>query len=176
MERETGSLWKGPVLGLAAGAAATVAMGGYWRAATALAGEDPRAATRGEGPHPLDNIALIGKHHEEEESSTAAMGRIAYERLAGHPPQGAETKSTLSYLVHYGYGALPAFNKMTTLAAGPVFGTGLWLFGDELVISVLGLANGPGMYPLRQHLHRWGAHLTYGVTVAASVKLLRRLL
>ncbi len=184
MERETGSPWKGLVLGLAAGAAGTVAMGGYWRAATALAGEDPHAATRGEGPHPLDDIALIGKHHEEEESSTAAMGRIAYDRLAGHPPQQAETKSTLSYLVHYGYGALqggvfgvlPAFNKMTTLAAGPVFGTGLWLFGDELAISLLGLANGPGMYPLRQHLHRWGAHLTYGLTVAASVKLLRRLL
>ncbi len=112
------------------------------------------------------------------------MGRMAYKRLAGHPPKEAETKSTLSYLVHYGYGALQgglfgvltAFRKDSTLVAGPAFGTGLRLFGDEVAVSVFGLANGPGMYPLRQHLHRWGAHLTYGVTVATTIKLLRRLL
>ncbi len=184
MEREHGNAWKGVVVGLVAGAAGTVAMGGYWRAATALTGEDSRSATREEGPHPLDNISLIGKHHEEGESSTAAMGRIAYERLAGHPPQETETKSALSYLVHYAYGAfqggvfgaLTTSSKVSTLAAGPAFGTGLWLFGDELAVLVLGLANGPGTYPLRQHLHRWAAHLTFGVTVATAVKLLRRLL
>ncbi len=184
MRRHDANPWKGFVLGLVAGTAGTVAMGGYWRVATAVVGEDPRAATRGEGPHPLDDISLIGTHHEEEESSTAAIGRIVYERLAGQPPQEAETKSTLSYLVHYGYGALQgglygiptALRKGSTLVAGSAFGTGLWLFGDELMISLLGLAGGPGRYPLRQHLHRWGAHLTYGVTAAATLKLLRRLL
>lgn len=45
---------------------------------------------------------------------------------------------------------------------------------DGTHISLLGLADGPGTYPLSQHLARWGAHIVYGLTVAATANLLRR--
>lgn len=70
--------WRGVVIGLVAGVAGTVAMGGYWSVVTRLTGSDPRAATREGGPHPLEDISLIGTHHGDDESTTAAMGRIAY--------------------------------------------------------------------------------------------------
>lgn len=176
--------WRGAVVGLVAGVAGTVAMGGYWSVATRLTGSDPRAATRDGGPHALEDISLIGTHHGDDESTTAAMGRIAYTQLAGKPPEADETKSTLSYLVHYGYGAtqggiygaLTDGNEPPVIAGGAGFGTALWVGGDELTGSALGLAAGPGAFPLSQHLHRWGAHLTYGIAVAVVVKLLRGLI
>lgn len=175
--------WKGLSLGLVGGAAGTLAMGGYWRIAQAVLGSDPRAATRGDGPHALADISLVGAHHTEEESSTAAMGRIAYTRLAGKPPESPETASTLSYVVHYGYGiaqgglfgALGSGRMDRIVAEGAAYGTGLWLFGDELGISLLGLADGPGRYPLSQHLARWGAHIAYGVALSATTTVLRRI-
>jgi len=157
-------------------------MGGYWSVATALAGSDPRAATREGGPHPLDDISLVGIHHGPEESSTAAIGRLAYQRVAGKPPESDETKTLLSYLVHYGYGSLQgglfgALNeggRFGTVPAGAAYGAGMWLFGDEGVVSLLGLADGPGKYPLSQHLHRLGAHLAYGLVTAMVTTALRR--
>lgn len=176
--------WRGFLLGLIGGAVGTAAMGGYWGAAAALTGSDPRAETREGGPHPLDEISLVGTHHTPDESSTAAMGRIAYTRVAGKPPESGETKGLLSYLVHYGYGSLQGglFGAATegsgaaAVPGGALYGTGMWALGDEAAISLLGLADGPAKYPLAQHLHRWGAHLTYGVVTAAVTALLRRVL
>lgn len=176
--------WRGFLLGIAGGAVGTVAMGRYWGAATALTGSDPRAATREGGPHPLDDISLIGRHHGEDESSTAAIGRIAYQGIAGEAPESEETKGLLSYLVHYGYGSLQGglFGLATagrggeTLPLGALYGGGMWLLGDEGAVSLLGLTAGPGKYPLNQHLHRLGAHLVYGLATAGTTVGLRRLL
>lgn len=174
--------WKGAVLGLVGGAVGTVVMGGYWWTLQTLVGSDPRAATREDGPHPLEDISLVGTHHGKEESSTAAMGRIAYTQIAGKAPETEETSALLSYLVHYGYGtlqgglfgALSGGQAAQELGEGAAYGTGMWLFGDELGIALLGLADGPGKYPLGQHLSRWGAHVAYGLTTAATVGILRR--
>ncbi len=175
--------WRGFLLGLIGGLAGTVAMGRYWSVATALTGSDPRAETREGGPHPLDDISLVGTHHEPDEASTAAMGRIAYAQVAGQPPEAAETKTLLSYLVHYGYGTLQGgvIGGLTgsrgagAVVEGAAYGSGMWLLGDELTVSLLGLAEGPGKYPLNQHLHRWGAHVVYGLVTAATTTALRRL-
>ena len=174
--------WKGFVLGVLGGVAGTVAMGYYWKAATALAGKDPRMETTDAGPDALESIALIGKHHQDDESSTAAIGRIGYRSLAGAEP-GQETKATLSNVVHFGYGpmvggvygALRATAPAPDFRGGLLYGTALWLLGDELGVSLLGLAEGPARYPLAQHLHRLGAHLTYGVAMAATTRVLDRL-
>lgn len=175
--------WKGFVLGLAGGAAGTVAMGGYWSALTSLLGSDPRMETLDDGVDALEDISVAGQHHTEEEGSTAAMGRIAYEQVTGEAPEPSETKSLLSYEVHYGYGTLQGglYGAVTggrggrDVSDGALFGTALWLLGDEGLVSLLGLANGPGNYPLKQHVSRWGAHVVYGLAMAITVKVLRKL-
>ncbi len=181
--KEQPNRWHGFVVGFLGGIAGTVVMGGYWKLETALHGSDPRAMTTGEGPHPLDDISLVGTHHEAEESSTAAIGRIVYTIIAGKPPKTGETKNLLSYLVHYGFGALQGGffgaatgkNSVRDVTSGLAFGTAVWLVADELSVSLLGLAAGPGSAPPTQHAHRWFAHVVYGLTTSSVTTLLRRL-
>ncbi|MEJ7762672.1 MAG: DUF1440 domain-containing protein [Thermomicrobiales bacterium] len=181
--RHDANPWRGIVIGLVGGIAGTVVMGGFWRATQALAGADPRAAVRDDGPHALDDISIAGKHAGDDESSTAAIGRIAYERLTGGPPESDETKATLSYVVHYAFGALNGglYGAWAEgidggpIASGALFGTGLWLAADEATISLLGLAPGPTKYPLAQHASRLGAHIAFGIGTSLTTSLLRRI-
>src|SRR3954452_18207520 len=52
--------WKGFTLGIAGGVAGVFAMQCYWQAVMSLTGDDPRKQTTGPGPHPLDDISLVG--------------------------------------------------------------------------------------------------------------------
>ncbi|HET8522621.1 MAG TPA: hypothetical protein VFL82_05260 [Thermomicrobiales bacterium] len=175
--------WKGALLGLIGGAAGTYVMGEHIKLVTRVLGSNPLARTVGDGPHALDHISLIGTHHHPDESSTAALGRIAYHTLTGQDPND-ETKNVLSYLVDYAYGSLQGgvYGAFTggsipkNMIAGPVFGTIIWLLGDEGAVSLLGLADGPTKFPLSEHLHRWAVHIAYGTATAATTTALRRVL
>ncbi len=175
--------WRGFVLGAAGATAGVVAMRYYWRAASALAGGDPREQAGNPEPHALDSIALLGDRREEGESSTAAMGRIAYRLIAGREPESPETRATLSYLVHWIYsmlmgglyGALRGAAGPVDIGGGMALGLGVWFFGDELATPLLGVAGGPTSYPLALHAHAVGAHLAYGLATAATTQALHRL-
>src|SRR5919109_3840386 len=93
--------WKGFVLGAVGGVAGVLAMRYYWKAVAALVGDDPRKQSDNPPPDTLDSISLIGQHHEAGESTTAAVGRIAYQAIAGKPPESQETRALLSELVHW---------------------------------------------------------------------------
>jgi hypothetical protein len=142
-------------------------------------GRDEGGKGRGESGA-LDSISLVGKHYKEGETSTAAMGRIAYRLLTGKEPSAAETQETLSYLVHwfYGmlmgglYGAVRGGVKFPDLVGGLVYATGLWLVGDELVVPLLGLQPGPTAGSLVQHFNRLAAHLLYGAVLAMTTQAL----
>lgn len=134
-----------------------------------------------EREQPLDSLAVIGEHHRYNESSTAAVGRILYHWATDMDPDKA-TKTALSYLVHWGYGI--AQGALYARLRGPVhgadalggitFGGGLWFFGDELVVPMLGLQDGPTASSLSTHMNRLALHLVYGITTAATVQWLRR--
>ncbi|MDP9311451.1 MAG: hypothetical protein M3R24_11305 [Chloroflexota bacterium] len=102
MSHQEPNRWKGLVLGAIGGAVGVVAMRYYWKAVSAITGGDPRSESEG-APETdaLDSISVIGTHHKQSESSTAAVGRIAYQLIAGKAPESQETKTTLSYLVHW---------------------------------------------------------------------------
>lgn len=182
--RHDANPWRGMVIGFAGGLVGTAVMGGFWGLTQAITGTDPRAATRDAGPHALDDISIAGKNAGADESSTAAIGRIAYERLVGKAPESDETKATLSYVVHYAFGALngAAYGAWAEgidggpIASGALFGTGVWLAADEATVSLLGLAAGPTKYPIGQHASRLGAHIAYGIGTSLTTALLRRVL
>ncbi|GIV96116.1 MAG: hypothetical protein KatS3mg057_0773 [Herpetosiphonaceae bacterium] len=170
------------MLGFAGGAAGTLAMRAYWRAVTALKGRDPRKETT-RGEHALDEIAVVGRQHQPGESSTAAAGRIGYETLTDTEPQAKETKTILSYLVHWAYGSLQGGvygavrgrAPLPDVPGGIAFGTALWILGDEVAVPLLGLSEGPTAFPLNQHIHRFGAHMAYGLSATTVTQLLYRL-
>jgi hypothetical protein len=185
-----GDPWRGVVLGLIGGAAGVMAMDLYMRkVGPLLFGDQERAEggdrgqRRGSPAGPLADISLVGQHHRGDESATAALGRMAYREVTGNPPD-AETKTTLSHTIHWGYGVLQgglygvarAQEDGIDLPAGLIFGTGLWLFGDELAVPLLGVQEGPTAYPAEVHLNRLVGHLVYGATTAATTHLLHRLI
>lgn len=132
---------------------------------------------------PLDSIAVMGEHHRPSESSTAAIGRMLYHWATDEDPDKA-TKTTLSYLVHWGYGIAQGGAYATIRGpvegvdalGGAAFGAGLWLVGDELVVPMLGLQEGPTASPMSSHMNRLAMHLVYGLTTAATVQWLRRVM
>lgn len=174
--------WKGAVVGVLGGAAGLLAMRLYWQYAAPrvnkLGGQDQ------DGDGGEHSISLVGQQHKKDESSTAALGRLAYHALSGKDPQSDETKTLLSYLVHWGYGllqggvygALRGGVGAPDLAGGALFGAGLWLFGDELMAPLLGLQAGPGASPPLGHVNRLGAHLSYGLGTALVTQLLDEML
>lgn len=184
MRQRRPNRWKGFVLGLSGGAAGTLAMNYYWQVVVATTGEDPRQQISSAEQQTLDDISLVDQQARPDESSTAAIGRIGYETVTGSEPKAEETKTTLSNAVHFGYGIAQGgvYGVLRGSAVGPdvqggaVFGTALWLLGDELGIPLLGLSQGPTAYPVNQHIHRFAAHLVYGLTTSAVTQLLHRLL
>jgi uncharacterized membrane protein YagU involved in acid resistance len=177
--------WKGFVLGAVGGAAGVLAMMAYWNAVTAIFGQDPRTIKKkSTQPQPLEEMSLIGQHHEEGESSTAAMGRIGWKLVTGKEPRAKETRTTLSWLVHWvismasgaAYGVVRGKAEPIDVPGGLLLGTSLWLLGDELAMPLLGLTDGPTAYPTELHVHAFGAHVAYGLASSVTTQVLYRLL
>ena len=177
--------WKGLVLGAIGGIAGILAMRAYWQQVKQMTGRDPRKDfDESDVPDTdvLDSVSLVGQHYKQGESTTAALGRIAYQQITGKEP-GQETQNLLSYLIHWligmgssgAYGATRTQSGVLDITGGAALGTTLWLLGDEMAMPLVGLAKGPTAYPPDLHLHSWGAHIAYGLASAATTQLLYRL-
>jgi len=181
------SVKKGLILGALGSAAGLLGMRLYWQwLAPQVRGRAPEELNRlpeGETADQLKDISLIGRQYRDDESATAAAGRILYEKVTGAEPPDLETRTRLSYWVHWSYGIMQgalygALRRNATwpdLVGGLVYATGLWLIGDELAAPVLGLQDGPaGVEPIT-HLNRLGAHWAYGAGTALATQTLLRL-
>ena len=177
--------WKGLVLGMLGGIAGVLAMRAYWQQVQQLTGHDPRKDyDQSDVPDTdvLDSVSLVGTHHRQGESSTAALGRIVYQQVAGKEPN-QETKTALSYIIHWlismfaggAYGAARTASGVPDILGGATLGTTLWLLGDEMLMPLVGLTRGPTAYPPELHVHSWGAHMAYGLASATTTQLLYRL-
>ncbi len=178
----TPNRWKGLVLGVAGSVAGLAAMGKYFEQVPMPQGSASKDDYA--GFHALDSLSLVGKQTRANEGSTAALGRIAYQTVTGEEPQTQETKTTLSYQVHWAYGmgmgglyglVRPAAS-WPDLSGGLAFGASLWTLGSQIMVPMLGLAKGPTAYPPRQHLVELGGHLIYGLVTSATTQLLNRVL
>lgn len=181
--------WRGFVLGLIGSIAGLGAMGLYWKRAAPWVSEklndSSRAKSEGQPRFPMDDISIFGPKYEEGETSTDALGRIMHEAITGKPPRSKEGLKILSYLVHYVYGMVQGgiygmcraqVPSRIDLIGGCIFGTSLWLLGDEIVVPLLGLQQGPTSISMADHLNRWGAHLSYGCSTALTTQFLNRFL
>jgi len=178
-------VYRGALLGLVGGVAGTLAMGQYWtRVAPRLQPPSPQDGGGEDSAPPPDQhvISPLGQQHQNGESSTAALGRFAYE-LAAHKTPSQDTRAVLSEAVHWAmgagsgalYGALSARSGEGPLS-GSVFGAALWLSVDETLVPLLGLQDGPASSEWRGHLNRLGAHVSYGAALGLSVWALGKLL
>jgi hypothetical protein len=161
--------------GLLGGAIGLIAMELIKRATAPLT---PRAPKRDDEPLTERSMSPLGPQHRRDEGATDAVGRLGYEKLAGHAPSRA-TKTKLSWAVHIGYGLLVAGlygalrggrrrSLLSTVGEGALYGTGLWLLGDELAVPLLGLSDKPTAYPPARHVQSLAQHLGFGLATAAT--------
>jgi hypothetical protein len=75
---------KSMLIGLVGSVAGLVAMRLYWQKIAPLVkehfGDEPLASDQ------LNDISLVGKQYEQGESSTEALGRLAYTKVVGEEP------------------------------------------------------------------------------------------
>ncbi len=179
----------GMLRGAVGSLAGVAAMGLFFRAAAKLSGgsdgEDPAASDEGpvERIHALDDISAVGQTAREDENATEAVGRIGYDAVTGHEPD-EETRHRLGQAVHWGYGvllgglygALRPEAGLPDIAGGLGYGTAAWVLGDEVMVPLLGLSEGPTAHPWQEHATALGAHLVYGTITAAATQALRRIM
>jgi hypothetical protein len=183
MPQSVPNRWQGLVLGTIGGLAGTLAMGWYFRATSALMqdAQEQQDDSVEDAPGALDDVALIGPFYEEGEGSTETVGRLAYQLVTGRNPRAKETKTMLSELTHWSfgasmgglYGASRSDADAPDVLGGLAFGSGVWLFASEISLPLLGFAPGPTAQPAAKHALEFGAHLVYGATTAATTHALR---
>ena len=178
----TGQHWKGLVLGAVGGAVGTLAMNAFVRQSTKWTAS-PQEAKQGGSTGEAAAFSVAGKQFEEGENSTETVGRLAYRAVTGDEPRTEETRKALAQQVHWAFGAAMGALYGLMRARGPAvdpwggaaFGAGVWLFGSELSLPLLGLTPGPTATTPAKHAEHLAAHLVYGTVLAATTQTLHRL-
>src|SRR4051794_41126711 len=107
-----------------------------------------------------------------------AAGKVA--RAAGYE-LSHDQKKKASPVVHYGFGTVMGgiygmamesdqLRRQQPLLSGLGFGTGVFVFGDELAVPALGLS-GQAESSLATHLYGLASHLVYGMTAEGVRRL-----
>lgn len=173
------------LVGILGGIAGLTAMGWAMKASQRLlpsAGDQEEQAgdpVRTAGPtKDGESMSLVGKHYRDGEPATGALGRLVYEKAAGHEP-AEKTEERLSTAVHWTYGlsvaslyAMTRPPRMPGWQSGLAYGIGLWALGDELAVPLLGLAKGPQAVPLKTHASALLAHLAFGLAAGVTMDVL----
>lgn len=95
-----------------------------------------------------------------------------------------EDRKTVGNRVHYTFGASTGAVYGATVEAIPaatalgglVFGTLVWVLGDNLAVPGLGLAPKASKHPASERLYGLLAHLVYGAATEATRRALRSIL
>lgn len=138
-------------------------------------------ATRRWTPQPTRLPKELQKPEAEaqEESALQTLARRTADGLMQRGPISPETKSAAASAVHYGFGAawggLYALCRESFPTSPVLFGLGVWMASDNLLLPAFRLAAWPQHYSLKEHHYAIQAHLAYGLSTAAAYAVLRDL-
>ena len=148
-------MWKGVVAGAAGGLVGAWTMNQAQAAMAKLKKQQSQSS---------------GSDGESEDATMQAADKIVSMPTGRHLSHLQKKKA--GPIVHYAFGAAmgAAYGAVTepmrrlTPAAGPVFGSAVFLAADEIGVPLAGLSGPPTQYPISSHLQALAAHLVYGVT------------
>ncbi len=161
---------KGALYGLIAGGMGGATMDGYWAVVKKLPGARPEQKPKGKNDE-----------QKEDQPSTQIIADKVSEALTGEEiPE--KDKPLAGIGVHYGtslafgalYGVAASRLPKLGLVAGAIYGAGIWLFLDEIMLRVLKIAPKPEKVTTSEHIQALGAHLVYGSATGALTRILLR--
>src|SRR5579884_368514 len=151
-QRRSG-IWKSVAAGAFGGLAGGIAMSGYQAlvnaAAKAIAGRP-----------------ALNQDEEATAGAAKAISRVAFQHeLTKEETNRAVPALQCSVGLAFGalYGLLADRAPQCTAGKGTAYGAAIWLAGDEFVVPVFGLAEGPAQASVPAHLNELGSHLIYGL-------------
>ena len=155
--------------GLAAGALGAGVQSVFFKATRRWAPEPTRLPRELQKPEP----------EAQGESSLETIARRTVDGMMQRGPLAPETKSAVGSAVHYGFGAawggLYALCRESFRTSPVLFGLGVWMASDNLLLPAFRVAAWPQHYSLKEHHYALQAHLAYGLSTAAAYAVLRDL-
>ena len=165
--RRKASLSKSIMIGFTAGFVGAWAMNGFFALQSRIAGD-----TNG------DDQQQQQAQRENDNPTVKVADAIVSSVGAG--PLDDEQKEFAGQAVHYVFGGLMGalYAVMVRLVPparigfGTAYATALWVGADEVMVPALKLSPPPTESPVSQHLAGLGAHLSYGLALEATRRLL----
>jgi putative membrane protein len=161
------------IAGLAGGLVASFAMERFQRALGQIS--DDIGGAPGAG----------GQQYRKPQSEPATYKAAdAVSKTVTGEPVRRDNKPIAASAIHYAfggsvgaiYGAATINNPDIAAWGGVPFGASVWLIADEMGVPLMGLANAPSEYPLRDHAAALATHLVYGATTDAVRRIVLTIL
>ncbi|WP_322292026.1 DUF1440 domain-containing protein [Allopontixanthobacter sp.] len=162
------------VTGAAAGLAASFLMNTFQTAwakvsHTLKSGSDHEADSRS------------GDNDEADPPATVKAAQKVYGTVACGPLPEAK-RETAGSLVHYGfgavlgaiYGAVSRGNPSIRSGYGTVYGAGVSIVADEVLVPATGLSPPPAKSPASSHIFGLISHIVFGAALEGSRRLIKR--
>ena len=166
-------VWRGILVGLIAGLAASWTMDRFQDAWIAVSPPDDSKKKE-------DQARASEDGEESQDNATVKAAAAISEGLFEHKLTGAE-KKLAGPAVHYAvgatsgivYGIASEFLPEVTIGFGLPYGTAFWLVVDEGAVPLLRLSKPPTAYPASTHIYALASHLVFGATTEGVRRLLR---
>ena len=178
---KVGDVANGVIAGAIAGAIASWAMNRFQAADAAIKSPGTEQATSAQleasqSGGSAKTAAPAADGHGENATTQVAQ------KIAGRELTEPE-KASAGTAVHYGYGAAMGalYGGLTELlpsvgmGLGIPYATAMWLFGDEIAVSALGLGKPVKETTPAEHATGFASHLVYGITLDISRRVLRHI-
>ena len=115
----------------------------------------------------------------KDETPLQTVARRSVEGMMQRGPITAETKDAAGSAIHYLFGAawggVYALCRETFRTSPVLFGIGVWMASDNLLLPAFRVAAWPQHYSLKEHHYAVHAHVVYGLGTSAAYALLRDL-
>src|SRR5436190_14119886 len=166
-------IWRGILVGLVAGLAASWMMDRFQDAWIAVSPPDDSKKKK-------DQTDPSEDRGESQDDATVKAASAISEALFEHKLTKAE-KKIAGPAVHYSvgatsgivYGIASEFLPEVTVGFGLPYGTAFWLVVDEGAVPLLRLSKPPTAYPASTHIYALASHLVFGATAEGVRRVLR---
>lgn len=166
------NVWKGVVAGALGGLVASWTMDQFQSLASRIKGSGGQKSAEGSEKGQQHHSSAGSEIPTFEEPATVGAARVVSTHLFHHKLADAE-KEWAGQLAHYVmgtgsgvvYGAMAERLPAAKWGGGLLFGTALWLIGDEVIVPALGFSKPASEYPASTHALAWASHSVYGLTL-----------